>query len=493
MRVRTPWPDGGSHQCWTSPSTNCRAAARRRCSRVSAGRDSGERHAVLKLVAEAVGAARLIERRSRPHAAGERLIEQPAIEHDVHRPVRRFHLDRAEHVVPMLHDLAKDRVEIGRAVARDQGLRVGRRRRLAEEEDDLHRLVRLELDRGLQGAAGIEAGADPLGEGGASPASAAGLSSVPLRPRNSRRSPVQAVCRPPRSAKATREPNAVFQGLRASIAPVSGSISVTTERRGRAARRAEHPFDIGRDRKPPRPRRRVADRQARDLDRIIERHVLEEIERDAVRGVLEPAVALAVPGDIGRGLVTDRQGRRSPQLAGVLVAQIDDLARPVGDRVVRPGRELVLAAVERPGVAAALDRDLEAERGVGDDIDPRRRRRPPGAEDRHILPSVLGESAEPVEELEVRRRRNGLRHVRGAASASAAAARRRCPPPGRRSSWSDSVPRRPTSTTRATTSSRARVSGEMRSVRSTNTAPRAPSAPICGRDWLVRTSVSSAI
>ena len=37
MRVRTPWPECGSHQCWTSPSTNCRAAARSRCSRVSAG------------------------------------------------------------------------------------------------------------------------------------------------------------------------------------------------------------------------------------------------------------------------------------------------------------------------------------------------------------------------------------------------------------------------------------------------------------------------
>src|SRR5258707_1043562 len=28
MRVRTPWPAGGNHQCWKSPSTNCRAVAR---------------------------------------------------------------------------------------------------------------------------------------------------------------------------------------------------------------------------------------------------------------------------------------------------------------------------------------------------------------------------------------------------------------------------------------------------------------------------------
>ncbi len=93
-------------------------------------------HPVLKLVAETVSAACLIKRRSRPHAADDRLIEQPAIEHDVHRPVRCGHLNGAEHVVPMLHDLAKDRVKIGSAVARDQRLRVGRGGCLAEEENE---------------------------------------------------------------------------------------------------------------------------------------------------------------------------------------------------------------------------------------------------------------------------------------------------------------------------------------------------------------------
>ena len=58
--------------------------------------------------------------------------------------------------------MAKDLVEIGRPVARDQGLRIGRCRRLAEEEDDFHRTVRFDLDGGLKSAAGIEAGADPL-------------------------------------------------------------------------------------------------------------------------------------------------------------------------------------------------------------------------------------------------------------------------------------------------------------------------------------------
>ena len=58
-------------------------------------RGEGQRHAVLKLVAEAVGAARLIEGGARQDAAGERLIEQPAVQHDVHGAVGRLDLDRA--------------------------------------------------------------------------------------------------------------------------------------------------------------------------------------------------------------------------------------------------------------------------------------------------------------------------------------------------------------------------------------------------------------
>ena len=69
-------------------------AARSRCSRASAGPGQAQRHRVLQLVAESVGAARLIKCRPRPHAAGERLIEHPAIEDDVQRAVRRLHLHR---------------------------------------------------------------------------------------------------------------------------------------------------------------------------------------------------------------------------------------------------------------------------------------------------------------------------------------------------------------------------------------------------------------
>jgi hypothetical protein len=128
-----------------------------------------------------------------------------------------------------------------------------------------------------------------------------------------------------------------------------------------------------------------------------------------VRLVLEPAVALPVTGDIDREVVADRKRGRPEEGAAVVVTHVDDLARPVADRIVGPGGDLVLATVDRPGAASALGRHLEAERRVGDDIDPWRRRPLPGAQDGDILPALLGEAAEPVEELKRRARRRSLR------------------------------------------------------------------------------------
>src|SRR5262249_59910500 len=59
-----------------------------------------EREHVLQLISEAKRAARLIERRAPPHAAPERLVEEPAIQHQIHRRLRRAHLDRSEQLVP---------------------------------------------------------------------------------------------------------------------------------------------------------------------------------------------------------------------------------------------------------------------------------------------------------------------------------------------------------------------------------------------------------
>ena len=60
-------------------------------------------------------------------------------------------------------------------------------------------------------------------------------------------------------------------------------------------------------------------------------------------------------------MAADRQRRGTPELAGLLVADVDDLAAAVGDRIVVPGRDPVLVAVVRPRAADAGLRDHAAE------------------------------------------------------------------------------------------------------------------------------------
>ena len=109
-------------------------------------------------------------------------------------------------------------------------------------------------------------------------------------------------------------------------------------------------------------------------------------DRNAVRGMLELAVPPAMPSHIGGCVVADRRGGRAPQVTGVVVAQIKHLARAIADGIVGPWSELVLAAVDRPGVAAAFGRHLKAEFRIGDDIDPGCRRCLTRPEDRHVFP-----------------------------------------------------------------------------------------------------------
>ena len=59
-----------------------------------------QRDHILQLVTESVCATRLVQRRPRPQPAGERLVHEPSVEHDVERAVGRSHLDRGLDVVP---------------------------------------------------------------------------------------------------------------------------------------------------------------------------------------------------------------------------------------------------------------------------------------------------------------------------------------------------------------------------------------------------------
>ena len=64
QRVRTPRPDGGCHQCRTSPSLELvRRGLEQMCARASSGAACSKRANVLELISVSEGAAGLVEAR----------------------------------------------------------------------------------------------------------------------------------------------------------------------------------------------------------------------------------------------------------------------------------------------------------------------------------------------------------------------------------------------------------------------------------------------
>ena len=74
-----------------------------------------QRHRVLQLIAKTVGAARLVETGARPGAAGQRLVQQPAVHHDVEGAVRRLDLHVAGSSSQCSRTCAEHRVDVGAA------------------------------------------------------------------------------------------------------------------------------------------------------------------------------------------------------------------------------------------------------------------------------------------------------------------------------------------------------------------------------------------
>ena len=118
-----------------------------------------QRDHVLQLVAESVRSASLVEGRSRPQPAGEGLVDEPAVQHDVHGAVRGPHLDGRLDVVPQLLDLAKRGGVVAARARRMRSIaawRVG----LAERHDDLGPIPGGELEARLQRGTWVNARSD---------------------------------------------------------------------------------------------------------------------------------------------------------------------------------------------------------------------------------------------------------------------------------------------------------------------------------------------
>ena len=227
--MRTPRPDSGNHQCWTSPSTNCRAAARSRCARARFRPRYAQRHHVLQLIAETIGAACLVEGRPRPYAAGQRLIGQPAVEEDIHRPVRRLDLHGPGDVVPLLGHRGEDRVEVGLAVLCDKRLRLGARSPTARGRRRSPLCPpRLSVTRVCSAPHGSRPAPTRLENARPAPTQAADPSRRHARGIRSGRRSTPFAFHSGRRRPRDRQ-TASLHGFRAKIAPVSGSISVTTK------------------------------------------------------------------------------------------------------------------------------------------------------------------------------------------------------------------------------------------------------------------------
>ena len=102
---------------------------------------------------------------------------------------------------------------------------------------------------------------------------------------------------------------------------------------------------------------------------------------------------------VGR-TVANRQRRRRPDSAGLVVAQIDHLAGEVADRIIVPGRQFVLAAVPRPGVTPTGLADQKAECPVGNAIDPGGRGPFVVDEANHVLAAIARKAAKSAWKLE---------------------------------------------------------------------------------------------
>ena len=170
---------------------------------------------------------------------------------------------------------------------------------------------------------------------------------------------------------------------------------------GCAARQAQCPLRIGRDRQLAWPFRMVCQGETRDPDRVIQRHEMDQVEADTVSLVFETAIAESVAGHV-TPLITYRHCRCRPYCQALFIAHVDRIAAGVHHRIVRPGRERILAAVVGPCIACAFRRYLKTEAGVGDDIEPGSRRAAAGLQDRHILLALLVKAPETIEELQRR-------------------------------------------------------------------------------------------
>ncbi len=242
-----------------------------------------QRHRVLQLVAEPVGAAGLVEAAAAPHPARDHLVQQPSVGQQIDGLLRRLDLDGAERALPVVPDLLERVVgRAGAAEAVHQVARVVEVLSRAQHERDLALLAVGELDRGLHREAGIERGADLTGQGASTQRRRLGQAAVAAEERGAiagdRALPLAAVeegdpCRELRVVGVAGQ-----QRARAGV-----ELGDDVGRVGGAAG-AQHQLDVAGEREHPPPARPVAQLDHDELHRRVGRDERGERARDAGLG-----------------------------------------------------------------------------------------------------------------------------------------------------------------------------------------------------------------
>src|SRR5438874_7259778 len=169
----------------------------------------------------------------------------------------------------------------------------------------------------------------------------------------------------------------------------------------RGTRLAQGPFHIARHGKAPWMLRWISDHQAADLEGIVQRNKLGQFDFEPMPNIIELGVTLAVAGGVTANLLENRRGRRTPDLTIFQVLEIDRLVGLVGNRIVRPGIDLVLLAIAGPAETHTLRRNLKTKIAIGNDVDPRCGGLFPSRQGYDIFPAVLAETAHTIEELQI--------------------------------------------------------------------------------------------
>ena len=314
-----------------------------------------ERQRVLELIAESECAAGLIEGRARPQPAGQRLIGEPAVHHQVDRRERRLDSQAGVALRPECARLGLQLLDGPRRAQPPQlDAHSTGRARLAQHHGDVARAARWERELDALGEAGIESG----------PGTAVERLAGRERRRSARTAAApqerlaiggEAQPLPGRAAQRGREGHSIARAPERDAAREERARCRVAPCDDRAAARglgAEHEARVRCERKPPRPAVAVGDADARQLEARMRRHDDQRVHLEAAARVAEAAVAEAVAGLVRVGAGA-RTGQRRPDVAARLVPHVESLAMRIAHWIVRPRRQAMLAAVTRPCAARA--------------------------------------------------------------------------------------------------------------------------------------------